>query len=98
MAGRGVHGFDAFLKALAGAIGVACGFYYYLKVVRAMYWQPPSTTDRIPISALSRAAMIVLIIGTFWLGVYPRPILNALNSKEEPVMTVGAVDVKPLTR
>jgi NADH-quinone oxidoreductase subunit N len=71
---------------VAGAIGVACGFYYYLKVVRAMYWQPAANTDRIPISGLSRVAMIVLMIGTIWLGVYPRPILNAFNSKDRPVM------------
>ena len=71
---------------IVGAVGVACGFYYYLKVVRAMYWQPALNDDRIPISGLSRAAMMVLIIGIIWLGVYPRPILNALNAKDGPVM------------
>jgi NADH-quinone oxidoreductase subunit N len=71
---------------IVGAIGVACGFYYYLKVVRAMYWQPALNNDRIPISGLSRAAMIILMIGIIWLGVYPRPILNALNAKDRPVM------------
>src|SRR5205085_1877221 len=54
---------------VAGAMCVACGFYYYLKVVRAMYWQPASNTNRIPSSALSRIAMIVLMIGIIWLGV-----------------------------
>jgi NADH-quinone oxidoreductase subunit N len=72
--------------AVVGAIGVACGFYYYLKIVRAMYWQPAANTDRIPISGLSRVAMIVLMIGIIWLGVYPRPILNALQAKGRPVM------------
>src|SRR5262249_55004449 len=71
---------------VAGAIGVGCGFYYYLKVVRAMYWQPATTDGPIAISNLSRAAMIVLIIGIIWLGVYPRPILNALNPKDQPMM------------
>jgi NADH-quinone oxidoreductase subunit N len=71
---------------VVGAIGVACGFYYYLKIVRAMYWQPAANTDRIPISGLSRVAMIVLMIGIIWLGVYPRPILNALQAKGRPVM------------
>jgi NADH-quinone oxidoreductase subunit N len=65
---------------------VGCGFYYYLKVVRAMYWQPALNTNRIPISRLSRIAMIIMIIGIIWLGVYPRPILNALNAKDRPVM------------
>lgn len=71
---------------IVGAIGVACGFYYYLKVVRAMYWQPAANAERIPVSGLSRLAMIALILGIVWLGIYPRPILNVLNSKDRPVM------------
>jgi len=71
---------------IAGAIGVACGFYYYLKVVRAMYWNRPLTDARIPVSGLSRFAMIALMLGIVGLGVYPRPVLNALNSKDQPVM------------
>src|SRR6266446_4730857 len=30
---------------MVGVITVGCGFYYYLKVVRAMYWQSTSKTD-----------------------------------------------------
>jgi NADH-quinone oxidoreductase subunit N len=70
-----------------GAIGVGCGFYYYLKVLRAMYWQPATGhAGRIPISGLSRIAILALMIGIIWLGVFPRPILNALNGKDRPVM------------
>jgi NADH-quinone oxidoreductase subunit N len=74
---------------VVGVITVGCGFYYYLKVVRAMYWparnssvargQPASRTDYISVSALSRVAISALIIATIWLGVYPQPILNALK-------------------
>ena len=28
-----------FALVVVGVITVACGFYYYLKVVRAMYWE-----------------------------------------------------------
>ena len=37
---------------VVGVITVGCGFYYYLKVVRAMYWQSDSNTDTIPVSGL----------------------------------------------
>src|SRR2546429_1258015 len=47
-----------------GVITVGCGFYYYLKVVRAMYWQSTAKTDNIPVSALSRFAMSALILAT----------------------------------
>src|SRR5213080_805700 len=62
-----------------GVVTVGCGFYYYLKVVRAMYWQPSTNSNTIPVSVLSLAIMILLIIATIWLGVYPQPILNALK-------------------
>jgi NADH-quinone oxidoreductase subunit N len=62
-----------------GVIAVACGFYYYLKVVRAMYWQPAASTESIPISGWSRLMMSGLIVAIIWLGIYPQPILNALK-------------------
>ncbi|MEY2540018.1 MAG: NADH-quinone oxidoreductase subunit [Verrucomicrobiota bacterium] len=74
---------------VVGTITVGCGFYYYLKVVRAMYWQPATNTERIPISGLSRFAMIILILGTICLGVYPKPILKALEPKSGPVMVTS---------
>jgi len=67
------------LLVAVGVITVGCGFYYYLKVVRAMYWQTAAKLDKIPVSGLSRLAISALIIATIWLGVYPQPILQALK-------------------
>ncbi len=64
---------------VVGVITVGCGFYYYLKVVRAMYWQSDSKTDAIPVSGLSRVAISALIVATICLGVYPQPIFDALK-------------------
>ncbi len=64
---------------VVGVITVACGFYYYLKVVRAMYWQPAVKMDKIPVSALSRFAMSALVLAIICLGIYPQPILKALQ-------------------
>ena len=64
---------------VVGVITVGCGFYYYLKVVRAMYWQSSSKMDRIPVNGLSRVAISALIIATIWLGIYPQPIFEALK-------------------
>src|SRR6476659_10242392 len=64
---------------VVGVITVGCGFYYYLKVVRAMYWQSADKTEKIPINGLSRVAISALIVATIWLGVYPQPILDALK-------------------
>jgi NADH-quinone oxidoreductase subunit N len=64
---------------VVGVITVGCGFYYYLKVVRAMYWQSTAKTDKIPVSALSRFAMSALILAIIGFGVYPQPILKAFE-------------------
>jgi NADH-quinone oxidoreductase subunit N len=70
---------------VVGVITVGCGFYYYLKVVRAMYWQSTAKMDKIPISALSRFAMSALILAIIGLGVYPQPILKAFEPSRERV-------------
>lgn len=63
-----------------GTIAVACGFYYYLKVVRAMYWQSaPEGATPITISALSRTVIALLCFGIILFGVYPKPILDMLR-------------------
>jgi NADH-quinone oxidoreductase subunit N len=62
-----------------GVLTVGCGFYYYLKVVRAMYWQSTPNLTKIPVNGLSRLAISGLIIATIWLGVYPQPIFDALK-------------------
>jgi NADH-quinone oxidoreductase subunit N len=64
---------------VVGVITVGCGFYYYLKVVRAMYWQSADKTDVIAVNALSRVAISTLVLATIWLGIYPQPILDALK-------------------
>ncbi len=68
-----------FALVAVGVVTVACGFYYYLKVVRAMYWQPATSVESIPVSGLSRLMMSGLIVAIVWLGIYPQPILNALK-------------------
>ena len=78
---------------VVGVITVGCGFYYYLKVVRAMYWQSTAKTDKIPVSALSRFAMSALILATIGLGIYPQPILKAFEPTRGRVAATS-----PITR
>jgi NADH-quinone oxidoreductase subunit N len=73
---------------VVGAFTVACGFYYYLKVVRAMYWNSSRSAEAIPVTALSRITMTALMVAIVWLGVYPQPLLHALD-KPRAVLTIN---------
>ena len=67
-----------FLIALA-IVTVGCGFYFYLKVVRAMYWQSSSASvAAIPVSKLSWAAIAIMVILIFVLGIFPQIALGLL--------------------
>jgi NADH-quinone oxidoreductase subunit N len=68
-----------FLVAL-GVVTVAAGFYYYLKVIRAMYWQQPANPDapEIPVGGPAKLTIAVLCALIIWLGVYPGPLLALL--------------------
>jgi NADH-quinone oxidoreductase subunit N len=85
-----------FLLVAVGIVTVACGFYYYLKVVRAMYWpkgeQLSVKNETIAVSPLSRLIMTALMVGTIVLGVYPQPILNAIKPPRDNVALRSSVN------
>jgi NADH-quinone oxidoreductase subunit N len=72
---------------VVGVITVACGFYYYFKVVRAMYWEAPPGDDAIRVSGVSRLAMIAMMAGIIVLGIYPQPVVNALRPQQAVPLT-----------
>ncbi len=62
-----------FLLLFLGIVTVGCGFYYYLKVVRAMYWQASSgEASAISLSPLSTATIAILLVLIFALGIFPQ--------------------------
>ncbi len=62
-----------------GVVTVACGFYYYLKVVRAMYWQPvPAEAAPISVSPVTGFIAFVLAALILILGIFPKPLLDIL--------------------
>ncbi len=69
------------LPLVFAVIGAAAGFYYYLKVLRNMYWNPPAITpvETISLAPLTRITLLVLIAATLIFGVYPQPLLHFLR-------------------
>ena len=65
---------------IIGTIAVVAGFYYYLKVIRSMYWQQPTDgATSITISRTAKYLIALLIAAIFIFGIYPTPLLTALK-------------------
>jgi NADH-quinone oxidoreductase subunit N len=60
-------------------IAAAAGFYYYLNVVRAMWWVNPSERTAITLPAISKACIALFTIATLVLGIWPQPILALMR-------------------
>jgi len=75
-----IQGGHWWLVAIA-AIGAGAGFYYYLKVVAAMYWEEPvgGKAAAIPVSPVTRAAIVALIVLIIVGGFAPKLILGLIG-------------------
>ncbi|HSI14670.1 MAG TPA: NADH-quinone oxidoreductase subunit N [Chthoniobacter sp.] len=62
-----------------GIVTVGAGFYYYLRVVAAMYWQEPGDDTVITVAPLTKFAIGALTLFIFVFGIFPQPILNSLK-------------------
>lgn len=62
-------------------VGIVISFYYYLGVVRAIYWSRviPDYSE-IPVSIPARAALYVCIAGMLILGLFPGAMVTAANN------------------
>jgi NADH-quinone oxidoreductase subunit N len=72
-----------------GIITVAAGFYYYLRVVAAMYWAEPGEETPITIAPLTRTTIALLTLGIFIFGIFPQPILDSLKDLPAPAAAVA---------
>ncbi|MEQ1853251.1 MAG: NADH-quinone oxidoreductase subunit N [Chthoniobacteraceae bacterium] len=67
-----------------GIVTVAAGFYYYFKVVAAMYWQEPNDSTPIRMSPLTGISVIALASFVIILGVFPGLVLEQLKERATP--------------
>lgn len=62
--------------ALIGVINGVISLYYYFGVVKQMYFVPAPSKAKLKVSGLVWLNISVAIAVTFWLGVYPEPIIR----------------------
>jgi NADH-quinone oxidoreductase subunit N len=64
-------------------VTIAVGLFYYLRLVAAMYMQPPQEEVSVVASSLSLAGSLVLaalMLLLVWLGVYPAPFIDMIQA------------------
>ncbi|MBI2871985.1 MAG: NADH-quinone oxidoreductase subunit N [Chloroflexi bacterium] len=66
--------------AVVGVVNSVVSAYYYLRVVKVMYLQPPPSEEQVPSSVPFRAALAVAAIGVLVLGVLPGPLLDVARA------------------
>ena len=61
-------------------IGAAAGFYYYFKIIRAIWWEAPAAGAKpLVLPQITRTCVVAMTVATLVLGVWPQPILWLLN-------------------
>lgn len=60
-------------------ISVAAGFYYYLKVVKAMYWNAARSETAVAVPVITKAVLVILTAAILVFGIYPQPIINLIG-------------------
>ncbi len=74
---------------VVGVLTVGAGFYYYLKVVRSMYWNAASDETPIATSTAVKTTIGVLAALIVVLGVYPQPVFKMLKAEMQPLKEVA---------
>ena len=65
--------------------------YYYLMVIRQMYIEPAQDMTPIRVPGLTIGLLAVLLIGMVLVGVYPAPVMDAIQHASNAVMSSDAV-------
>lgn len=78
---------------LAGLAIVASliSLYYYLTIVRQLYIETAEDPTPIFVPKLTSAVLVVLLVGIVFLGVYPAPLMEAIQHASDVLISVESV-------
>ena len=76
-----------YLLVVIGVLNSAISAYYYLRLIIVMFFRERTTAWKAPqIPASIGLALVITILGVFYLGLFPGRVINALQTK--PVVSV----------
>jgi NADH-quinone oxidoreductase subunit N len=62
--------------------------YYYLMVIKQMYIVPAEDESKIRVSPVMLGVVAVMVLGVIFVGVYPRPLLDAIDAATRAILPV----------
>ncbi len=65
--------------------------YYYLNVIRVMYISEPTDSSRIAVPRLTIGVLAVLFVAMLVVGVYPAPLLEAIQEASDAVLSSDSI-------
>ncbi len=69
-----------YLLVIVGVINAVIGTYYYLRVIVTMWMRDPETEELpLPVSPATALVLIVAVVGVFYFGLAPGPILDVVQ-------------------
>ena len=60
--------------------------YYYMMVMKQMYIEPAEDESPVPVSALSRSVLGAMLVGIIAIGVYPAPLVDAIDAATRVIL------------
>jgi NADH:ubiquinone oxidoreductase subunit 2 (subunit N) len=73
-----------------GLINAGVAAYYYLNVVRMMFFDPSTARESLPNVTVAIPVQIILLVcvlATIWIGLYPPNVLDWANSASRHLLT-----------
>jgi len=79
-----------FWLAAIAMLNAAIAAYYYLNIARAMFFATPAAGPKpFLISIPVQLALIICVVATFWIGVYPPSVIEWVNRASQQLLTFG---------
>ncbi len=77
--------------AVVAMVSSVVSLYYYLMVIKRMFIDDPAGSRLIPLKirvpSISWLLIVVMVIGTVVLGIYPQPLADAVGAATESILT-----------
>jgi NADH-quinone oxidoreductase subunit N len=73
--------------AAVGVLNSVISIAYYWKVIRAMYLVPTQVEERLTISPALAVGLGIAVVGVFFVGIFPTPLLTWLQAAAQTLFT-----------